>query len=146
MQDNRTLHSLEILVKFATLFKGIPYEWDKRNKCLQISTGRAYIKICQFCSKFNVRAYLVYEIVRVVIEFSKPTPDFYNLIWLFIWILFYIWAVISFYNADVSCKDVTAMFKGVKKFDAEMQMSGEYYLWECPILITKLKPSISFLI
>ncbi|OXA45335.1 hypothetical protein Fcan01_19823 [Folsomia candida] len=120
MKDDQTLNTLRIFVKVVNVFNGTPYEWDKKEKCLRLSSNLKK-RICVSLAKWNIWIYLAYLIVCLAGEIlGAGHVDFVVVIWLLIWILYYVWSAISFRNAQVSCSIVTALFKGMKTLFAEM--------------------------
>lgn len=65
--------------------------------------------------------YLAYLIVRLAVQvLGSGHVNFVAVIWILIWTHYYIWRLLSFRNSQVSCSDVAAMFKGVKKLYGAM--------------------------
>lgn len=120
MLDNKTLDTLRDLVNFCNLLKSIPFKWNNKEKRVEISTSLIH-KLSFSFANWTLTLNLCYLIVRLLLEikFAKKV-DFVVILWLIIWVQFYNWGFLSYCNSKTKGKEIVALFKGLKKLDAEM--------------------------
>jgi hypothetical protein len=127
MFEYLTLGIIKLYVNLGNIFLNTPYVWDNNLKTIKI-TKSPIRKISFYLAYIQSICYLCFLVLRLLTYLGQEEDiSFVNISWLFLWINFYIWAIITIYNDQVKNQETVALFKGLQKLTREFHKGINNY-------------------
>jgi len=98
----------------------IPYGWDSKSGTICISDSRLRKTVLTIIG-FHSLLWGIYSCSALVKEAVRDAQDFYLIILLINYTIFYLWVSVSFYNSGQKKAEVAALFAGLTFVDKSFQ-------------------------
>jgi hypothetical protein len=119
MFNKLSLKIVKFYIKMHSIFGIMPYEWSEAEETVVIS-HKSLRTFTFYLAEFQVLGYFCFLIFRLLQLGHETVPSYPDVIWQYIWINLYIWAITSFWNAHVKKNEVVRFLRGLKKLGTEL--------------------------
>jgi hypothetical protein len=120
MYSNLTLLVIELYVNVCNILNNTPYVWDTTLKTIKLADSIPR-KMSFYLAYGHSVCYLCFLLLRLKYFIQGFEFSFVTLSWMIIWINFYVWACVTFYNGDTKKHESVALFRGLQKLTREFQ-------------------------